>query len=856
MDMIVLLASLSGLILVIALSEPLAARLRLPVAVILAVVGMAIGASAAWFWRTEVTDALNPVALAILNLPISSEIFIYILLPVLLFQVSLTLNLRRMADDWVPILTLAVIAVIAATFIIGLALAPFTTLPMIACLLIGAIVSTTDPSAVVGIFRSTPAPQRLARIVEGESLLNDAAAIALFSVFVTAVATREAEPDIPAALWRLPYLIAAGALVGVVMGRIAVAVMGTMKPWPAAQALISIALPFATMLFTDQIIDASGVVAVVAAGMTMNYFAPGRVTPPSLARLRDLWELLAYAAGGLIFVLAALLIPRSLETIRPGDIGLILVTVLAAFAARAVILFALLPALSTARLSPRVERPYRIAILWGGLRGAVTLALALAVTENPAIFVEVKRQVGIVATGFVLFTLLVQGTTLRWVIGRLGLDRLSPIDKALSDQVVAVALQSVRENVAEITQDLELTPAVVRDQAVQFGERLKLSVDSADKARDILERDRVTLGLVALAGQERELILGFFRDDLISAKLAEDMLADADRLLEATRSKGRHGYGVRARKSLRPGGLVLAAGWLHNRFRIKGPLGALTARRFDFLIAHNHLLKELTKFIEARILRIHGRRVASLLHDLIRRRAEDTQRELDGLHAQFPGYVEKLEHRLIRRIVVQQEEREFDQMTADGLIGPELRLALGAETAQRQKELSKRPHLNLRVQRSDLVRAFPLFADLANSEIQALSRQMRTVYASPGAILMHKDDRPDRVWFIASGAVEAEQAGQRFVLGAGEMFGHLSLLMHRSRRARVTAMSHVTLLSLEENRFLDLMNRTPQLADAVLRSAEKRGVTLPFDLRDLPARPKSRSAIARLWQRLALIRSR
>lgn len=826
MDLVVLLAILSGLLLAIALSEPLAARLRLPVSVILAANGIAIGAAASWFWTTTVTDALNPVALAILDLPISSGIFIYIFLPVLLFQVSLTLNLRRLLDDWVPVLTLAVVAVIAATFIIGMALSPFTQLPLAACFLLGAIVSTTDPSAVVSIFRATPAPQRLARIVEGESLLNDAAAIALFSVFLTAVATREAEPDVFAALGRLPWLIGAGALSGWVIGRIGIILMGWLNRWPLAQVSVSFAIAFATFLATDKLVGASGVVAVVVAGMTVNFLAPGRVSPPSLAQLRDSWNLMAYWAGGLIFVLAALLIPRSLQNLRPGDFGLILIAVLAAFAARAIILYGLLPILSATKLSPRVEPPYRLAILWGGLRGAVTLALALAVTEHPAIFVEVKRQVGIVATGFVLFTLLVQGASLRAVIGRLGLDKLSPLDRALSDQVVAVSLQEVRETVAETTRQLSLTPAIIRDEAVRFGERLNLAVDRADEARDILERDRVTLGLLALAGHERDLILYAFQDSLMSARLADRMLADADRLIEATRTDGRHGYRVQSRVALHPGRMVAMAEWLHNRARLNLPLERVTADRFEFLVAQTQTLKTLTGFVEARIVRIHGRRVAALLHDLIKRRIEDVGRELEGLRIQFPGYAEELERRLIRRLILRQEELEYDQMTQDGLIGPELRMALRAETETEAAALRRRPRLDLRLQRVDIVRTFPLFSALDEDALSKLAKRMKTRYATPGDVLMDKDQKPDKVWFIASGAAQVEQAGQRLILGRGEMFGQLSLLMKKSRRARVTAISHMTLLTLEEARFLDLLRRSPELCGAVQASAERRGVAL------------------------------
>ncbi|MDP4032749.1 MAG: cyclic nucleotide-binding domain-containing protein, partial [Pseudorhodobacter sp.] len=158
------------------------------------------------------------------------------------------------------------------------------------------------------------------------------------------------------------------------------------------------------------------------------------------------------------------------------------------------------------------------------------------------------------------------------------------------------------------------------------------------------------------------------------------------------------------------------------------------------------------------------------------------------------------------------------------------------QTAGERAALATRPRLDLRLQRSDIVRSFPLFSDLDAASLSRLARQMKTVYAKPGDILMRKEDKPNRVWFIASGAVEAEQVGSRFLLGRGEMFGQLSLLLRRSRRARVTAISHTTLLTLEESRFIDLLRRAPQLCTAVQASAEKRGVALDVNL--LPQGPQ------------------
>ncbi len=826
MDIVWLLSLLAALFAAIALAEPLADRLRLPVSVIHAMIGIGTGLGATWLYFTPLTNALNEPALAIITLPISSEVFLLVFLPVLLFEVALTINLRRMLDDWVPILVLAVVAVIAATLAVGATLGLLTQVSLTACFLIGAIVSTTDPSAVVSIFRATPAPQRLARIVEGESLLNDAAAIALFSVFLSDLIARETTPDVASALWDFPQMILGGAGIGWAVGRIAVTAMGWLNPYPSGQVTLSLAVPFATFLFADHVAHVSGVVAVVAAGMTVNFVAPGRLTPQGLSGLRATWGLLAYWAGSLIFVLAALLIPKLLPTLRPVDYLLILAATAAALGTRAIILYAVLPLLTFARVSPRVDPPYRLAILWGGLRGAITLALALVVTESPGVPLEVKRMVGAVAVGFTLFTLLVQGTTLRWIIHRLGLDRLSPLDRALGEQIVAVALQSVRETVAETTRGLALTATVVRDEAKRFGDRLQGAVARADAAQDMADSDRVTLGLVALAGHERDLLTAAFRDDLMPARLAERMLAFADALIEVTRTDGRMGYRAQSRRAARPGWLMRPAVWLHNRLGLSAPLARLVADRFEDLIAKAQTIRLLHVFVDRRILRIHGRRVADLLHDLLARRADDLEKEVEGLRLQFPGYAERLERRVIRRVELMQELREYEQLTDDGLIGPELRTALLANLGTQRQVLLAPPKLDLALQKSDLVARFPLFKDMAADDRARLARALRTIYVDPGDVLMRPDERPRVVWFIASGAVELVQAERKLRLGRGEFFGELALLLGRPRRAKVTAMTHCTLLALDEARFLQLIRGHDRLRTLVSEKARGRGIDL------------------------------
>ena len=184
-------------------------------------------------------------------------------------------------------------------------------------------------------------------------------------------------------------------------------------------------------------------------GLTVSAFGRSRITPYNWSFITDLWAQIAFWAHSLVFVLASILVPRLLLDMQFHDLVLVAVLIVAAFGARLLVLFLLLPLLSLARLTQPISTAYKLAIAWGGLRGALTLVLALAVTENPALTPDVQRFVAVLATGLVLFTLLVNGTTLRAVI-RLLASR-SPVAgrPALRDRVLALSYAEIGRNIRE-----------------------------------------------------------------------------------------------------------------------------------------------------------------------------------------------------------------------------------------------------------------------------------------------------------------------------------------------------------------------------------------------------------------------
>jgi monovalent cation:H+ antiporter, CPA1 family len=155
----------------------------------------------------------------------------------------------------------------------------------------------------------------------------------------------------------------------------------------------------------------SGVVAVLGSGLTVSAFGRSRIAPGNWSFLADLWDQIAFWARSLVFVLASILVPRLLGHIDLRDLGLLTVLLTAAFAARLLVLFVLMPPLEYFKLTQPISAAYKLAMAWGGLRGALTLVLALAVTENRGLDPQVQRFVAVLATGLVLFTLFVNGTT-------------------------------------------------------------------------------------------------------------------------------------------------------------------------------------------------------------------------------------------------------------------------------------------------------------------------------------------------------------------------------------------------------------------------------------------------------------
>jgi CPA1 family monovalent cation:H+ antiporter len=815
----VTLLLLAGLLTVVSLLQPLAARLGISASILVAAVGVAIGLAAAVAQQADPATAIGAVGRVFAEIPVNSSVFLFVFLPALIFSSSLNISLPRIIEDSAPILLLAVVAVVIETAVIGLALSPFAGVSLVACLLLGSIVSTTDPVAVVGIFRDVGAPSRLSRLLEGESLLNDAAAITLFVVLLELLLGSHAGGT-GDALWTFVRNFAGGIALGYLGARLVAALLVWLPDLRLAQVTLSLALPYVVFIVGERQLGVSGVVAAVVAGLAMNAVAQPRMAPEDWQFLRDLWQQLDFWTSSLIFILASLLVPKLLVDIGWTDAALLGVLVAASLSARAFTLFGLMPALSALKLSQPVGAPFKTVILWGGLRGAVTMALALAVTENADVPREIQRFIAVLATGFVLFTLLVNGTTLKPLITLLGLNRLSPFDRALRQQVLALARARVGDSVRAAGQQYGVPEQVVADVTALYA-----PAPAAGPAPHAgTTRDQRLLGLLALATRERELVIRHFADRDVGGRIAEELLTDVSRLVDRTRARGPDEYLAAARRTVEFRWRFRLALFLHRRFHRDGPLVDALADRFERLFVSRIALGELTPYVDEKLAPLVDTDVVAHLKEVLAERQAMTHAALGALRAQHPDYAELLERRLLHKVALRHEDLEHRLLFREGVIGPELYSALRRDLQGAIAEVSVRPDLDLGLETRALVAKVPLFAKLTPERLQDIVRLLQPRFSVPGEVLIREGERGEAMFFISSGSVEVARAGAgtRLTLGRGEFFGEMALLFQLPRQATVTALGYTQLLALRDADFSRLLRSSKAIRKAIDRVAHER----------------------------------
>ncbi len=365
---------------------------------------------------------LGGLFLSLLHLPLLSplqpnqrsnwltpDVILILFLPALVFEGSLKIDVRELLRDAAPLLVLANVGVLLATVVTGYLVHWAIGLPILIALLFGAIISATDPISVLAIFKDLKMDKRLSVIIEGESLLNDGTAVVLFQILLAGVVAGGLSAG--KGIGQFLLAVGGGAVLGFALGYAASKITQTIDD-PQIEITLTTIVAYGSYLLANHL-HLSGVIATASAGLMVGNFGAKRgMSAQTRTALESFWEYIAFVMNSLVFLLIGLEvhIDALAHAWRP-----VLFAIAAVLIGRSLSVYSLVPVANF--FAEKIPLRWQHVVVWGGLRGALALALALSLNDA----FPYRNQILDLTFGVVVFSILTQGLTMKPLLRLLGL---------------------------------------------------------------------------------------------------------------------------------------------------------------------------------------------------------------------------------------------------------------------------------------------------------------------------------------------------------------------------------------------------------------------------------------------------
>lgn len=449
-----LLLTIGGLI-IGAILKSLLKHSRLPYTVGLFAIGIILGVmnrTGVFQSLPELHDAVSSVA------NINPDLILYLFLPILIFDAAYELNLHIFKKTLANATLLAapgliICMLLTGTLMMGVAtfIPGFESWTWAFALMFGALISATDPVAVVALLHELKTSKRFSTLVDAESLLNDGTGIVCFMLFFGAYAAGETTHASPV----ITFIREVGlsTLLGFLLARIVIWFITRINSEEMVQNSVIILAAYLTFILSQYYLGVSGVIALVAFGLTVTYVGKPRLKPQVNTFMEHFWELLTYIANTLIFILVGVVIAEKVD-FSWGALGVLILIYIALNLIRFAMIMLLYPVMK--RLGYGLTRRESVILTWGGLRGALAMTLALMVSYTPAIPEDIRSQVLFFTAGIVTLTLCINATTMRALLNRLGLTHVPSARTMLAYRIE----KSIRENSEKYLEGLKKRDAL------------------------------------------------------------------------------------------------------------------------------------------------------------------------------------------------------------------------------------------------------------------------------------------------------------------------------------------------------------------------------------------------------------
>ena len=803
---------LMGLLAIGVLVRAVFYKLPIPYTVMLVIVGMLLGNLARVWQPLESIQYFH----------LSPELVFFIFLPVLIFESGLSLHARQLAKDIAPVLMLAIPALLVSTTIVGVGVWLLLPLDLTTALLFGALISATDPVAVVSLFKELGTPTRLTTLVEGESLLNDATAIVAFSILLgLAMHGGFVVNDIGTAVFEFVRVFIGGAVLGLLFGLLLSGLVIRLRLEISSLLVSSLILAYLAFILAEHSFHLSGVMAVVAAAVSFTLFASPRLSEEARNALHKTWEFLADITNTLLFLLIGMTV--NLHQLAATS-GFILLVAALVIAARAVSVYSFVPLTVKLFKLPVVTMGERHIMWWGGLKGGLAIAIVLSIpAELPGREILLNLTLGVV-----LLSLLINAPTIRLLIEKLGLDRLSE-DENIELEQAAVQVRSQASSVLQ-----KLLNNRVLSKAGNFRAEQEVSQNLTWPLPEVsTESFKRKQNLNVLREESRELERLFnagvipqysFLDLKVELQSERDQVVSPDRI-------------VAGLDPARPNLFIRFESALIHRLRENDWASNLLARYQNMRISQ-HIVRDLVRILmaEAAIeyaqqqVKIDPRFDSSILLKY-RSRLRSLHDNIADYQRDFAEFYQRFENRFAKRAALISVLRYIQKEQRKGAISTKVYV-------ERERAISATLDLIPAISESvpglkneDLIRLVPLFSNLSDEALKGIASKAASVNYLPGDIVIGQGEHGDSLYIVVKGRVRVSQKSDvesqdLADLVVGDFFGEMALLGDQVRRASVTAHHTCTLLRLSAPDVMEISQQFPEIGDYLnqLKQAREEGL--------------------------------
>ncbi|MFC7068695.1 cation:proton antiporter [Halobaculum lipolyticum] len=508
-----------------------------------------VGVVAARYARVQYTTGLLVAGLAVsvlgspVEVTITSEVILLVILPALIFDDAIGIDVEAFRENLVPVLALAVVGMLVSVAVVAVVGQVVFGFPLALAVLFGAIVMPTDPVSILAVFDDLGVPERLTVLVEGESLLNDGVSIVVYAAVLGVVVEADeravAVTDLvsPAGFLAdvgvgILVALVGGAAVGAAAGSLASTLIARVDDRLTA-VVVTLLVAYGVYLILD-LLGSSGVIGTLTAGLVLASGHGGAdISRETRYSIDVIWSYAAFVGNTVLFVAIGILIPFDLLV---RNLPTILVAAVVVFLARAVVVYPLVGVLNR-RLVVPIPRRYQHVLTWSGIHASVSIALVLGVAET--ITAPVTERLSALVFGVAAITLLVNGSTMGWVVDRLGIRTTNPRQRLY--QTLVGRRNGVEAAIDTADRLLEAgdIPRRVHEDVIGAYRReradLNAAIDALLETSPEVRRHERRIATRRVLRAEYEAIDGALQRGEVDRDVGERLLGDVERRLDRTR---------------------------------------------------------------------------------------------------------------------------------------------------------------------------------------------------------------------------------------------------------------------------------------------------------------------------------